>query len=444
MTRADLPRNDPKNIFGWCMYDWANSAYITTVSVGLLPIYFTGVVVPTEGVTILGTQFEAASLLPFAIGFSAALTFLFAPVLGAISDFSAAKKKFLLFFAYMGSLATLLLYFSRAGDVVQTLVLFILAQTAFVAANVFYDAFLPQIATQDQMDSVSGKGYSYGYVGGGLQFAIAMLIVLAAEPLGIGEETAARIGIVMAAVWWAGFSLFTVKYLGEPGQPTPLPEQFRTLPRFLALAAVGVTRTIATTRRIGRFRHLVLFLVAFMFYNDGIQAVIAMATLYGKVELGLSNGTLMGTLLVIQFVATAGALIFSRIARRVGTKQAVMITLVIWSGVVIYAYFIETAMEYFVMGGLVGIVMGGSQALSRSFYGSMVPAEASAEFYGFYSVFSKFSAIWGPFVFGAVNLVTGSSRSAIVSLIIFFIVGLVLLYFVDEEKARLAGAEGAF
>ena len=228
MTRADLPRNDPKNIFGWCMYDWANSAYITTVSVGLLPIYFTSVVVPTEGVTILGTQFEAASLLPFAIGFSAALTFLFAPVLGAISDFSAAKKKFLLFFAYMGSLATLLLYFSRAGDVVQTLVLFILAQTAFVAANVFYDAFLPQIATPDQMDSVSGKGYSYGYVGGGLQFAIAMLIVLAAEPLGIGEGTAARIGIVTAAVWWAGFSLFTVKYLGEPGQPTPLPEQFRT------------------------------------------------------------------------------------------------------------------------------------------------------------------------------------------------------------------------
>jgi UMF1 family MFS transporter len=444
MTTTTTPRNDPKNIFGWCMYDWANSAYITTVSVGLLPIYFTSVVVPAEGVTILGTQFEAASLLPFAIGFSAALTFLFAPILGAISDFSATKKKFVLFFAYMGSLATLLLYFSGAGDVVLTLVLFIIAQTSFVAANVFYDAFLPQIVSRDQMDVVSGKGYSYGYVGGGLQFAIAMGVVLAAEPLGISADTAARIGIVMAAVWWAGFSLFTLKYLRESGEPTPMPDEFRTRPRPLALAAIGLTRIIGTTRRIGRFRHLVLFLVAFMFYNDGIQAVIAMATLYGKDELGLSDGTLMGTLLVIQFVAIAGALIFSRLAGRVGTKRAIMITLVIWSGIVIYAYFIETASEYFALGGLVGIVMGGSQALSRSFYGSMVPPEASAEFYGFYSVFSKFSAIWGPFLFGAVNLVTGSSRSAIVSLIIFFIVGLVLLYFVDEDKARLAGAEGAF
>ena len=444
MTTTTTPRNDPKNIFGWCMYDWANSAYITTESVGLLPIYFTSVVVPAEGVTILGTQFEAASLLPFAIGFSAALTFLFAPILGAISDFSATKKKFVLFFAYMGSLATLLLYFSGAGDVVLTLVLFIIAQTSFVAANVFYDAFLPQIVSRDQMDVVSGKGYSYGYVGGGLQFAIAMGVVLAAEPLGISADTAARIGIVMAAVWWAGFSLFTLKYLRESGEPTPMPDEFRTRPRPLALAAIGLTRIIGTTRRIGRFRHLVLFLVAFMFYNDGIQAVIAMATLYGKDELGLSDGTLMGTLLVIQFVAIAGALIFSRLAGRVGTKRAIMITLVIWSGIVIYAYFIETASEYFALGGLVGIVMGGSQALSRSFYGSMVPPEASAEFYGFYSVFSKFSAIWGPFLFGAVNLVTGSSRSAIVSLIIFFIVGLVLLYFVDEDKARLAGAEGAF
>ena len=181
---------------------------------------------------------------------------------------------------------------------------------------------------------------------------------------------------------------------------------------------------IQTMRKVGRFRHLILFLVAFMLYNDGIQTVLVVANLYGADELGLGYGALLGTLLMTQVVAIGGALFFSWLAEGIGAKQAVMLTLLVWSIAVSYAYFIETATEFFMLGGVIGLVLGGSQALSRSFYGSMIPAEASAEFFGFYSVFSKFSSIWGPFVFFFINQLTGSSRNAIISLVIFFVLGL--------------------
>ena len=426
------------------MYDWANSAYVTTVSVGLLGPYLLNVVIPDSGVVLFGTEFGASSLFPLAVGVSAAIVFLLAPVLGAIADFSGAKKRFLLFFAYMGALATLPLYFSGSGDVLITLLLFVVAQTAFVAANVFYDAFLPNIASDDDMDRVSAKGYAYGYVGGGLQFAMSLLLVVGYEQVGITQERAVQIAMATAGIWWAGFTLFTLRYLKETRTETPLPDAYRRMGSLVGYLALGFSRTIQTTRKVGRYRHLVLFLIAFMLYNDGIQTVLSVANLYGADELGLGYGALLGTLLMIQFVAIGGALFFSWLAGRIGTKQTVMLTLVIWSVAVSYAYFIETATEFFILGGVIGVVLGGSQALSRSFYGSMIPAEASAEFYGFYSVFSKFSAIWGPFVFFFINQLTGSSRNAIVSLIIFFVLGLVLLYFVDEDKARLARNESAF
>jgi UMF1 family MFS transporter len=195
---------------------------------------------------------------------------------------------------------------------------------------------------------------------------------------------------------------------------------------------------------VARFRHLALFLIAFMLYDDGIQTVILMASIYGIEELRLSNTDIMVTLLVIQVIAAFGALIFSRVASKIGTKHAIMLSLVLWSGVVTYAYFITTAGEFFTLGVVVGFVLGGTQALSRSFYGSMVPEEASAEFFGFFTVFSKFSAIWGPVIFGVIRQWAGSARLAIVSLIVFFVVGLVLLAFVDEDKARLAKESGAF
>ncbi len=437
-------KNNRRTIFGWCMYDWANSAFATTVLAALLPAYFAGEVVGPEGVMIGGTLYSATTLWGFVVAFAAFLIFMIAPVLGAIADYSGTKKKFLLSFAYGGSLFTILLFFCGSGDVIKTLLIFLVAQIGFIAGNVFYDAFLPQIATEDKIDWVSGKGFSFGYLGGGLQFAIALGIVAGHKQLGISQPMAARIGLALAGMWWAGFTLFTVKYLREVPQTETLPKDSNGKHSFFAYASVGFSRLFKTARRVSHFRHLLIFLIAFMLYNDGIQTVINMATIYGKEELNLTTTTLMFTLLIIQTIAIFGALAFSRLAGLIGAKRAVMITLVLWSGIVIYAYFINSAKEYFILGAVVGIVLGGSQALSRSLYGSMVPEDASAEFYGFYSVFSKFSAIWGPMAFAIIRHFSGSSRLSIVSLIIFFIAGLILLSFVNIEKAREAKEAGAF
>lgn len=430
-------KDDPKTVFGWCMYDWANSAYVTTVAVGVLPAYFAGTVAGSDEMYIAGVKTSPTAVWAFVVALSSLIAFVAAPVLGAIADFSAAKKRFLIAFAYGGSLFTLLLFFCGSGDVYYTLILFLIAQVGFIGANVFYDAFITDVASPEKMDWVSGKGYSYGYVGGGLQFAFSLALVSGHDYLGISEGLAARLAILMAGLWWAGFTLFTVKYLkegGEPGTSRSLSEYVR----------IGVSRTLQTTRRVGQFRHLVLFLVAFMLYNDGIQTVIDMSSIYGTAELKLSTQTLMITLLIIQIIATFGALLFSWLANKIGSKRAIMVSLALWSGAVIYAYFIQSAIEFFGLGIIVGIVLGGSQALSRSFYGSMVPEGASAEFFGFYTVFSKFSAIWGPTAFGLVKQSLGSSRLAIISLIFFFVAGLILMAFVDEDQARAAKESGLF
>ncbi len=441
-------KNDKKTIFGWCMYDLANSAYITTVSAALLPIYFRQGIVGDIGIDVFGLNVSATAMWGFMLGFAALLVFLFAPVLGSIADFSAAKKKFLISFAYFGSLFAAFLFFCmpgvvdetgkvvQTGDVWFTVVLYICTQVCFVGANVFYDAFLPHIASEDKIDSVSAKGYAYGYVGGSFQFGIALALVALHEKIGIEQTLAVRIGMAMTGIWWAGWTLFTVKYLKEVKNDEKLPEKYWKLSKPFAYLSLGIDRTIHTVKKVGNFRQLTIFVIAYMAYNDGAHTVTSMAAIYGSEELGLGATYLMVTLLLVQIVAICGALVFSRIANRIGARRAVMISLVLWSGVVIYAYFIHSATEFFVLGMVVGLVLGGTQALSRSFYGAMIPENASAEFYGFFSVFSKFSAIWGPFIFGFIKQVTGEARLAIISLMVFFILGFILLAFVNEEKAK--------
>ena len=428
-------KDNKKTIFGWCMYDWANSAYITTVIAAILPNYFAKAIVGEAGIDILGMNMSATSLWGYMLGTAAFCVFLFAPVLGAIADFSSAKKRFLMGFAYMGSLFAMMLYFCESGDVGLTVVLFLGSQICFVGGNVFYDAFLPQIASEDKMDSVSARGYAFGYIGGALQFTIALVLV-AMQKTPADQAMAARIGMAMTGIWWAGWTLLTMKYLKEEKMPYQFPEAYRNRPKVLAYLSLGISRTILTAKKVGRFKHLTLFLVAYMIYNDGIHTVTSMATIYGAEELKLTTTALMVTLLLVQVVAIGGALVFSRLAGRIGAKRSVMFALVLWSGVVTYGYFIHSATEFFVLGMIVGIVLGGTQALSRSLYGAMIPENASAEFYGFYSVFSKFSSIWGPVTFGVIKQITGSARLSIISLMVFFIVGLILLGFVDEEKAK--------
>ena len=227
-------KNDKKTIFGWCMYDFANSAYITTVSAALLPIYFKEGIVGDGGVDVFGLTVSATAMWGFMLGFAALLVFLFAPVLGSIADFSSAKKRFLIGFAYFGSAYASLLFFSRPGDVWYAVVLYICTQVCFVGANVFYDAFLPHIATEDKIDAISAKGYAYGYVGGSLQFGVALALVALHEKIGIEQQLAVRIGMAMTGIWWAGWTFFTVKYLKEVKTDQKIPEKYWKHPKLFA------------------------------------------------------------------------------------------------------------------------------------------------------------------------------------------------------------------
>ncbi len=430
-----------RNVFAWYMYDWANSAFATTVIAALLPIYFATVIVPTDGWVFRFFNIEistnATTLWAFLAGATALFVFITAPILGAIADISESKKRFLMTFCFGGSLFTTLLFFSKSGDVWMTMVFFFLANTCFISANIFYDAFLPHIASRREIDQVSGRGYAYGYLGGGLQFLICIILVLTHNKIGLEKAMAVRISLLFSGVWWAGFSLITLVYLHGPESNKAPPQQSLADNKSWTYLKFGVSRTWHTILKAKAHRNLIIFLIAFMFYNDGIHTVIRMATIYGKDELGLKNETLMGTLLLVQFVGIGGALLFSKISKTFGTKRILIFVLTLWLGILCYAYIITSALDFWMLGIAVGFVLGGSQAISRSFYGAMVPANESAEFFGFYSVFAKFSAIFGPFVFGIIRQITGTSRLAILSLVGFFIIGIVLLCFVKENAAPL-------
>ncbi|MCB0832155.1 MAG: MFS transporter, partial [Bacteroidetes bacterium] len=274
-----MEKNDKKTLFGWYMYDWANSAYILTVVTAILPVYFTDGIVPKEGFRIGGTLYSATSLWGFAISASALFVFICAPVLGAIADFSASKKKFLLGFCFTGSLLCTLLFFCGSGDVWMTLLVLGATQICWVAANVFYDAFLPHIATEDKLDWVSGKGYAYGYVGSDIQFLICLGLILGHQTIGISSSQAVQAALVFSGLWWAGFSLFTLKYLKEAPPSEKLPESMLLLPRWAALTSIGFQRALSTLKKIRGFKHLVILLLALMLYNEGIKKVINMATI---------------------------------------------------------------------------------------------------------------------------------------------------------------------
>ncbi len=424
---------DKKMLSGWYMYDWANSAFAVTVLAALFGPYLNQAVVPSGGINIpiLGIHgITATSLYGYTLGISAFFVLLTSPVLGAIADVTSAKKKYMMGFCYAGSAATLMMVSVGPGDVWVALILFFAANVAFVSANVFYDAFLPHIAPPELQDEISGKGYAYGYAGGGILFIFHLLLVQFHESLGIPDAgMAVRLALGSVGLWWGGFSLLTFARLREP-QVAPVKKSAREI------IALGFERISVVVRKVSTTKHLLLFLLAFMVYNDGIQTVIAMATIYGSEELKFDTLTLMGCLLMVQIVGILGARLFSAIARKWETKTALQISLFVWAGIVIYAFFMTRPLEFWVLGGVVGLVLGGSQALSRSYYSKMVPPAASAEFFGFFSVFEKFSAIGGPFVFALIRQTTGSARFSILSLIAFFVIGIVLLAMVNTREAQ--------
>ncbi|MDQ1522741.1 MAG: transporter, family [Pyrinomonadaceae bacterium] len=439
--RSGERKNDRREVFGWMMYDWANSAFSTTVAGVMLGQYVTRlaqVALGDNGTLIsfgaLGSV-TAKSFFPFCISISVFLQVFLLPILGAIADYSNLKKRLLALFCYLGVAATCLMFAVTGKLYVAGGVLFIVANLSFGAALVFYNAFLPEITSEDERDKVSSRGFALGYAGGGLLLALNLLLVQAAPALGISTGMAVRLSLLSAGVWWGSFSLITFARL----KPRAVE---RSLPAGQTYLTIGFSQLGSTFRELARLRQTLRYLVGYLFFNDGIQTVISMAGVFLAQELFVSRGLeasesfLIGIFLMVQFLAVGGALLFERIANAVGTKRAIMLSLVIWAGIVIYGYgFLQTTGQAWAMAAMIAIVLGGSQALSRSLFSRMIPAGREASFFGLYEISERGTSWLGPLVFGAVVGATNSYRQAILSLIVFFVVGLIILSLTDTDKA---------
>jgi MFS transporter, UMF1 family len=428
--------NDRREILGWTMYDWANSAFSTTVVTTFLGPYLLALAQEQGGVSILGFIVEPAAFFPACVSISVALQVLFLPVLGAIADYSRLKKRMMMFFAYVGAGSTVGLFLVQGDLVLTGGGLFIVANLSFGAAIVFYNAFLVEIASPDKRDAVSSRGFALGYLGGGILLLLNLVLFNIMEDSGL----AVRLSLASAGVWWLVFTLIFPQRMLVQRQP------MRGLPPGENYLSQSLKQLRSTLRELVREHPTALhYLVSYLVYNDGIQTVIAVSTSFAADELGTSASTLALLVLVIQFVAFPGALFFGRLAGRIGAKRSIMITLVIWSGIVIFAFgFLYEEWQLWILGIAVALVLGGSQALSRSLFSQMIPAGREAEYFGIYEVSERGTSWIGPLVFAVAVQLTGTQRIAIISLIIFFLAGLALLSRVNVRRAmQEAGQENA-
>jgi UMF1 family MFS transporter len=433
------PAYSRREQISWYFYDWANSAFSTTVITVFLGPYLTSVAQNAADannyIYPLGIPVLADAFFPYLVSLSVVLQVFFLPILGAIADYSRLKKRFMGIFAYIGAIATMGMYFLEGNRYLLGGGLFLIANLSFGASIVFYNAFLPDIAGQEERDRVSSQGWAMGYLGGGLLLLVNLLFVqMWSASLGISTGDAVRISLASAGIWWAIFTLIPLTNLRQRAPIKQLPPQTTYL-------SVGFTQLRHTFRNLPHYPQTLLFLVAYLIYNDGIQTVIALSSQFGSQELGLGTASLIQLVLMVQFIAFFGALAFGYLARWMGSKWAIASSLVIWFGVTIYAYAIlQTEFQFFVMGGVIAIVLGGSQALSRSLFSLMIPHGQEAEYFSLYEVSERGTSWLGPLVFGLALQQTGSYRIAILSLAIFFAVGLLVLLRVNPQQAiREAG-----
>lgn len=422
----------------WAMYDWANSAAVTTVLTAVFPIYFVSVAAAELSPS------EATQRLALLNSLALAVVALLSPVLGAVADFAAVKKRMLAVFMLFGAAAVAALFFVQRGDLALASTLFVLVLVGVFGSFVFYEAFLPHIAAPDEMDRTSTAGYALGYIGGGLLLALNLAWIQKPEWFGLpsgpnlspAEATLpARLAFASVAVWWVVFSIPLFRRVHEPPRRLEPDERAGSAPVREALVRLG-----ETFRDLRRYRQALLMLLAFLLYNDGIQTIIKLATAYGT-ELGIGQGALIAAIIIVQFVGIPFAFLFGSLATRIGAKRAIYIGLAAYTLISIVGYFMTTATHFFVLAALVGMVQGGTQALSRSLFAGMVPLHKSGEFFGFFAVFERAAGALGPLVFALVIELMGSSRNAVLSVIAFFIAGAVLLSFVDVEEGRRVARE---
>ena len=421
-----------KIINSWAMYDWANSAFATTIMAAMFPPFYRAMA------TAAGmTEGNATAAWAYTTSIALLIVALLAPVLGAISDHTGGKKWYVAFFAVMGILGTGLMVVLGEESYVLGSVLFIMGMVGFAGANVFYESLLPHIAKKGDIDQVSTRGYALGYLGGGILLIINMLWYNWPDLFFMpGAGFAVRASFFSVAVWWAVFSIPLFRNVPEP----PV---VRTEDEPVNVLSGGFARLGHTFRRMASYRQLLLFLVAFWVYNNGIGTIMTMAVAYGD-EIGIELEHMVIALIITQFVGIPFSFAFGRLARRIGAKRGILLAIVVYTLISIAGYFMQTATHFYILAFAVGFVQGGSQALSRSLYGNMVPKSQTAEFFGFYSTSSKIAGVLGPLLFGVVSQITGGSRLSILSLIIFFLVGGLLLIRVDvREGIRVAREEDA-
>jgi len=441
---AERPKvNDKREIFGWAMYDWANSAFSTTVGTVFLGPYLAtlaqkAAITSQDGLArILGVPIAPDSFFPYCISISVGMQVLFLPILGAIADYSHRRKQMMQLFATIGAIATILMFFTTAPVWWLGGLLFVVANLAFGAAMVFYNSYLPDIASEDQRDRVSSYGWAMGYLGDGLLLILNLAFYLMSDKLGVPKDLAVRINLASAGIWWLSFAFFTWARLRAR-------HAVKQLPKGETYARVGFRQLWSTVKEMKNFPETLKYLLAYFLYNDGIQTVIAVSSTFAAAPLirggvGMDQSTLIIVILMIQFMAFFGALLWGKLANWVGAKRSIIVSLVIWAGVVIYAYFglkgESRVLEFFIMGAFIALVLGGSQAISRSLYAQIIPSGKHAEYYSFYEISERGTSWIGPLLFGLMNQVFGSLRPAILSLIFFFVMGLIVLPFVNVKKA---------
>jgi len=431
---------DQKAVWGWALYDWANSAFATTVMAGFFPVFFKQYWSHGADVNLSTAQ------LGFGNSIAGLAMALLAPVLGAMADIAAAKKRFLIFFSYLGALSTAALFLVGQGQWASAILCYALGVVGFSGANVFYDALLPSVAPPERVDTVSSLGYALGYLGGGLLFLLNVAMTLTPHTFGLPDASSAiRLSFVSVAVWWAGFTVFTMVWVPEQtARPVPLGAKH-------ALSA-GFRQVAGTFRKIRQYKAVFVFLLAYWCYIDGVDTIIRMAVDYG-LSLGFESTDLIAALLVVQFVGFPAALVFGKLGRAWGARRAIFLGIGIYMGVTVWATMMTNRLEFYAMAVFIGLVQGGVQALSRSYYSRLIPADQPAEFFGFYNMLGKFASIVGPALMGIVGLTVRrtlmpaaptaaelarigqvASRWSIASILVMFIMGAVLLYCVKEPN----------
>jgi MFS transporter, UMF1 family len=427
LERLGLHRRELR---AWALYDVANSAFLTTIVGAVFPIYFQTVAAADLEPPAATARFAAAGV------FAVAITGLLSPVLGAVADYAGIKKKLLAVFLAIGAVATACMYFIHRGDWPLAMLLFVVGNIGVSASFVFYDSLLPHVARADEMDRVSAAGYALGYVGGGSLLAVQLLWIQRPDLFGLaGAEQASRFAFLSVAVWWVGFSIPLFRRVPEPPRLLESDEEVGQNPFRVAFA-----RLRETLGELRGYRDAFVMLLAFLVYNDGINTIIRMAAIYGA-ELGFPQGDLIAAILIVQFVGVPFAFMFGSLAGFIGVRRAIFIGLGVYSTISVLAYFMTTVTHFYLLALLVGMVQGGTQALSRSLFASMIPRHKSSEFFGFYGIFDRFGGIGGMTVFTLMVTLTGSSRNAIGSVALFFVLGAILLALVNVEEGRRVARE---